>query len=352
MGDEMWLQRAIEVLYGITRAVNAEPDQQKALEEMLGRICRELGYKAAALRLLDEEHQQLQLKAAHGFSRSYLDKGIISVVRSGVDQAVLAGQRITLPDVRQDERFQYSEAAAREGLVSMLAVPVAVQDRIIGVLHVYTDKPHQFDPREEVFVAAVANLGAQAIRRTQCFEAIRRIASNINSSLEIHEVLTSLLLQSVKELNVKAGSIRLLGPDRLILHLAAAYGLSEAYLKKGAVQVDQSPIDQRVLKAGRPVTISDVSTDSGFQYPEEARREGIRSVLVLPLRLKGTMIGVMRLYSSQVRSFGPEESPFALALADLGAVAIENARLHEALKRRLEALKEDVNGWYRFLTFG
>ena len=64
------------------------------------------------------------------------------------------------------------------------------------------------------------------------------------------------------------------------------------------------------------------------------------------------MIGVMRLYSGQVRRFVPEEISLANAVADLGAVAIENARLHEIVKGRLEALKEDVDGWYRFLSLG
>jgi GAF domain-containing protein len=52
-----------------------------------------------------------------------------------------------------------------------------------------------------------------------------------------------------------------------------------------------------------------------------------------------------------VRKFTPEETNFAVAVSDLGAVAIENARLHEVLKQRLQALKEDVDGWYQFLTF-
>jgi GAF domain-containing protein len=78
--------------------------------------------------------------------------------------------------------------------------------------------------------------------------------------------------------------------------------------------------------------------------------EGIRSLLILPLCVQDTPIGVLRLYSSQVRRFSTEELAFASAVADLGAVAIENAKLHETLKERLQALKEDSNGWYRFLT--
>ena len=144
----------------------------------------------------------------------------------------------------------------------------------------------------------------------------------------------------------------LLGSEKQTLHLAAAYGLSETYLKKGAVKLAHSPIDRRVLQAGEPIAIDDVTRDSMFQYPDEAHLEGIRSVFVLPLRLKQTVIGVMRMYSSQARHFGNEEVAFAMAIADLGAVAIENAKLHQALKQRLEALKEDVDGWYRFLIFG
>jgi len=87
-----------------------------------------------------------------------------------------------------------------------------------------------------------------------------------------------------------------------------------------------------------------------LQYPEEAQREGIRSVLVLPLCVHGTTIGVLRLYSGQVRRFSTEQLAFATAVADLGAVAIENAKLHAALKERVEALKTDSNGWYRFLA--
>ena len=54
---------------------------------------------------------------------------------------------------------------------------------------------------------------------------------------------------------------------------------------------------------------------------------------------------------SQVRRVGSEELAFASAVADLGALAIENAKLHEALKERLQALKADSNGWFRFLAY-
>jgi GAF domain-containing protein len=349
MNEQLWLQEEVRVVYDIIRAVNSGLSAQEVLDKIVERIVAELRYRAATIRLLDPERQQLELKAAYGLSEAYLKKGPMDISKSGVDRVVLTGQPATLQDVRRDPGFQYPEAAAREGLASILSVPLTARERVIGVLHVYTAELHDFSAEEQAFIGAIANLGAQVLERTHLFEAFQRLAHQLNSSLELKEVLTTLLIESVRELNVKAGSIRLLGPRRERLHIAVAYGLSQTYLQKGEVKVAASPIDQRALETGRPVAVTDLEQEGGFQYPEEARREGIRSVLVLPLTVGKNAVGVMRLYSGQVRHFSPEEIDFAAAVADLGAVAIENAKLHEALKERLEAMKQDADGWYRFL---
>ncbi len=352
-GDaQLWLQPEVRVVYEITRALTSSVSAQEVLERIVELIVTRLHYRAATVRLLDEERQQLELGASYGLSEAYLKKGPFTIARSGVDRAVLAGQPATLHDVRRDPGFQFPEAAAHEGLASMLAVPLYARDRVIGVLHVYTAQPHDYSAEEQAFIGAIAGIGAQAIERTHLYEAFRRLAHEINSTLALEDVLTRLLIESARELNVKAGSIRLLGPNRKRLHLAVAYGLSQTYLRKGEVIVAQSPIDQQALDTRRPVAISDLSQQGGFQYPEEARREGIKSVLVIPLTLDANPVGVMRLYSGQVRRFSAEEIDFAGAVADLGAVAIENAKLHEALKERLEAMKQDLDGWYRFLALG
>lgn len=350
MNQDTGLQRKVHALYEITLAINSTLDEDKILSIMLERIVNELGYKAATLRLLDEEQDKLALKASYGLSETYLKKGPVAVAKSGIDRTVLSGQWVTIADPPHDPGFQYPNAAAQEGLASLLAVPLTYRDRAIGVLHVYTEEPHEFRESEKAFVAAIGNLGAQAIIRTRIFDSFYRFAQQINTSLDLKEVLATLLLESVKELNVKAGLIRLLGPKRETLHLAAAAGLSDSYLKKGPIIVSQSPIDIRVLEKSKPVRIADISKEPTLQYREEALKEGIRSIMVVPLDVRGTVIGVMRFYSTQLRRFSDEAVTFAMAVADLGAVSIENAKLHELLKQRLESMKEDVDGWYRYLA--
>jgi GAF domain-containing protein len=99
-------------------------------------------------------------------------------------------------------------------------------------------------------------------------------------------------------------------------------------LDKSPVRVADSPSDQHVLKEAKPVAVSELTAGAGFQYADAVQQKGIRSALVVPLNVSDSNVGVLRLYSGQVREFSPEETSVAVAMAELGAVAIENARRH------------------------
>ena len=131
MGDKQFLARQVQALCEITEAINVSLSQQEVFRAILERIVTVLGYKGATLRMLDQERKKLELKASFGLSDSYLTKGPVDVAKSLVDQTVLRGQTVTIADIRQDQSLQYPEAAAREGLASMIAVPLAVRERVM-----------------------------------------------------------------------------------------------------------------------------------------------------------------------------------------------------------------------------
>ncbi|MCD6289479.1 MAG: GAF domain-containing protein [Anaerolineae bacterium] len=350
MQEDNEAYRIIRIIYSIAEVMNASYKQQELLQHMLEIIVRELGYKAASIRLLDQERQTLEMQAAVGLSDRYLAKGPVEVTHSPIDRQVLQGNAVALHDILHDGGLQYPDEARAEGIRSVLAVPLRIRDRNLGVLRVYTDEPHRFAQDEQLLVGAIANLAARAIRNAYMYHAIHTIASEVNSSLKLDKVLKALLRNVVEAVNCKAASIRLLGRRKRRLHLMAAQGLSDQYLQKGDIWVKDSPIDREVLQ-GRPTMIYDIQSETGLQYPQEALQEGIRSVLAVPLRVHDQIIGVLRAYSAQPHRFSEEEVEFLETIANLGAVAIENARLHEALSERYEAAREDWAGWYRFLTF-
>lgn len=158
---------------------------------------------------------------------------------------------------------------------------------------------------------------------------------DIASSLDPEEVLRRLVRHVAEAMGVKAATLRLLAANGETLTQRTSYGLSERYLGKGPVERARSPLDRETLE-GRPVWVADVRRDPRFQYPQAAEQEGLVSALCVPLDLHGTPIGVMRVYTAEPRQFEPEEVDFLTALAELGAIAIDNARLHAELRRDYE----------------
>ena len=172
-------------------------------------------------------------------------------------------------------------------------------------------------------------------------QSLYDIAKAVTSTLNFTEVLNTIAQLATKAMNAKACSIRLLDEDRRQLWAAAAYGLSEEYLAKGPVDLDKSLVDRGALR-GKPVPVLDVTKDPGFQYPEEAKKEGIRSVLCVPLSVREKPIGVLRLYTGEIHRFTDEEINFLSTLASEGAVAIENARTYQRLEDLEQAKSEFV----------
>jgi len=169
------------------------------------------------------------------------------------------------------------------------------------------------------------------------YRCLYDVARAVSSSLDLGEVLQKITKSAAETLDAKASSLRLLSRDGKRLVFGAAHGLSQGYMRKGTVEVEKSGVDREVL-AGKAVVIPDATEDSRFQYPERAREEGIRSVLVVPLATHEKVIGVMRLYTAERRDFTDEEMEFLDLIADLSALAIDNARLYQLLKGDYESV--------------
>ncbi len=177
-------------------------------------------------------------------------------------------------------------------------------------------------------------------RNTDYFAALYEVARAINGSLDTKKVLEKIVQSVVAAVGVKAGSIRLLDARKKQLVLGAASGLSQGYIHKGPILLDESGLDRKAIK-GKIIWIEDVQADKDFQYGEKARAEGIKSVLVVPLLLEKKAIGVLRVYSDRVRQFNEDELKFLKAAANLSAIALDNARMHEVLQTRCDLLVEN-----------
>ena len=168
------------------------------------------------------------------------------------------------------------------------------------------------------------------------------VASILNSERNPRALLNSIVESVAKATGAKACSLMLLTPEKEVLLHTVAYGLSDWYLRKGPVTVGKVISD--VLE-GRPVAVLDATTDERVLYREQAKKEGIASILSVPIRLRGEVIGVLRVYTAKPYRFTKDDINFVETIANLAAVALENLRAYDIIQKDYETFRRDMLQW-------
>lgn len=168
------------------------------------------------------------------------------------------------------------------------------------------------------------------------YETMLKVTMAISHSKDPEEIAL-MTVESIKTaLEVKGCSLFLFNRKTNELELATSYGLSDEYINKGPVSALRSIAQS--LNEG-PVAIYDVMDDPRIQYPEEARKEGIASLLSVPIVVGGNLIGAMRVYTANPWEFTLENVNFVQALAQLAGASISMARYIRGLKSSIDVLK-------------
>jgi len=254
---------------------------------------------------------------------------------------------LVLTDLMMPDRsgMEAVEAVARDqpdcGVVmftGFATVDSAVESMKLGALD-YLPKP--FTPDELIEVTEKAIKQTAKARRDREIESTYADAEKaLTSSLDLKEILNLIGTSVVRLLKVKGASILLYKKTEGILDVASSYGLSDEYLQKGSLDGEKSI--PAVLERGETSLIHRADFDSTLQYPAQARKEGIASILSVPLKIDATVLGALRVYSAEERSLSDEEMDLLLKFAEQGARALENAMAYERVRSDIDGLKKGI----------
>ena len=167
------------------------------------------------------------------------------------------------------------------------------------------------------------------------YETLIKVSRSLSRSKDPEKVIRMTVESLQSALGVKGCALFLFDRRKKELELAAAKGLSEEYLKKGTVSALRSISDS--LEEG-PVAVYDVSDDPRIQYPEAAKKEGIASILSVPIMMGDEAIGAVRVYTAEKWEFTLDDVNFVQALAQIAGILIEMARLYQGQSEHIEAL--------------
>ena len=176
--------------------------------------------------------------------------------------------------------------------------------------------------------------------------ALYEMVKEMGACSESQGLIDSATRNAKRIMGVKGCSIKLLDDDRKTLRFCSTHGLSENYTAKGIIDIEKSPVNRKILQ-GSFFTIGKIQKDDYFQYPEDIRKEGIASMMCLPLKVEKMIFGVFCIYSDIPHYFGPDDVNFFSLMADLTAVAIEDLKreLNKTwfLKKAAHQLRSPLN---------
>jgi GAF domain-containing protein len=171
------------------------------------------------------------------------------------------------------------------------------------------------------------------------YESLYEIAVALNSNRASDSILRSIVQRVAQAMDTKGCSLMLLTKDKKQLLHTVAYGLSDWYVRKGPLSVDKS-ISEALND--KPIAVFDATEDERIQYRKQAQKEGIASILCVPVSLREEIIGVIRVYTKKPYHFTADDIFFVRAVANLGAIALENARLYESVQKDYATFRRDI----------
>lgn len=217
-------------------------------------------------------------------------------------------------------------------------VDTAVQSIKLGALD-YLPKPFTPDELLETCSKALAVIAKK--RSDRELEVLYDNAEKaIRSSLDLQEVLRLICSSVVNLFKLKGASVLIRRKKDQTLELASHYGLSDEYINKGVLSSEKSVAE--VFEEEQPIQVLEEDFDNRLQFPAEARKEGIASILSLPLKIQKTILGALRLYSSEPKLFSRDEMDLLTKFADKAAHALENAMAYENVRKDIEGLKKYI----------
>jgi two-component system, NtrC family, sensor kinase len=343
--------RYLQVFQQVTRMISMVRDSRQVMANIVHSLPELLAIDACTIRLLDQASGTFVLGAAAGLSQEYLDRP--DVDSRETIAMVASGHPVAMSAVADSSHRTFREAALREGIESVLTLPIAFQERVIGIMRLLTRSPRVFAEDEILFSVALAEQVGIAISNGRMFRQLEQqvdflhelqsISQLVNSTLDLDMVLQTIVELLPRSLRAQGCTIRLLTPPSKELVLAAAAGLSREYLDRGEVVDEKNTI--QALR-GEAVAIQDVARDERVLYHEHMQKEGIRSLLAVPIKVMDEVIGIIRILAREPRTFSEAEIDFSLAVAEAGGSAITNARTY----RKITLLFNQIEEHERFLA--
>ncbi len=329
-------------LMKLTDALNTTLDLQTLLNRVSELVRAVINYRIFAIFLLNDRTHELRMRFQIGHTPE-VERTRIPMGKGVVGQVALNRQPVLLNDVASSEYYIAANPAVR----SELAVPLIAKNRLIGVMDLESEEAGYFRPEHLHLLTVTASRIAQAIenarlyarvsRQAQALQVLNEIAVELASILELNPLLERIGQLLRRLIDYQMFTIMLLDDkgEVLITRYAWRFGYAHAPMRRIPIT---SGLVGAAVREWRVINVPDVRKDPRYlEMNSETRSE-----LIVPLFYKGRVIGVLDLEHTRAGFFNEEHERMLTTLGSQIAIAIENARLYQAVRRQERQLERDI----------
>jgi signal transduction protein with GAF and PtsI domain len=353
-GIKKTLNRAsqeLKILQQISQSISCTLDLDRVLKETVGLVVDVTGCDSCLLYLQDEHGSEpyLFLRASKNPHPRLIGRIAVKVGEGITGWVAENAATVAIPrNASKDERFKVFNNLPEDKYEAFLSIPIIVPpERVVGVINVQHRKTHKHSDRELTMMSIIGHQVGGAIQNAQLYDETKLRSQQLSTVSQIGQIVASgryldemlqLIVNMISQtMSARVCSIMLVDQKKNELVLKAAECSSQEYWKRPNLKIGKSLIS-RVVKEGKPLMVKDVTREKGYRYPELAKREGVRSLVSMPMIAKDKVIGVINVYSDEERVFSKDDLRVLRTVCDQAALAIENTNLATEVQEREEAL--------------
>jgi len=325
------------------RDLRALLNPQQALQRILRAALATTKGDSGSFILLNPNTGLLDIEASHGLrpeaKRIKLRQG------QGVTGWVATtGKPLRVNDVTRETRY----ISVNPEVQSEIALPIEIRGQVVGVLNIDSKEPNAFTLEDEHRLVTFAADAAEWLSYAWEIDQLRVKGQQLGTLVDMGQLIVSennldeALQQITKSANrlmaTRLCSLMMLSEDGQELILRANHGAGDMYRNRPNLSLDNSLVGV-VVKRNKPLTVLNVREHQRYRHMEVARREGLVSLLAVPLEFSGKVLGVLAVYTQVLHRFSNEEIQILTTLGKLSAVAIEKARLLQRIMEMEEQLR-------------
>jgi sigma-B regulation protein RsbU (phosphoserine phosphatase) len=332
----------LDFLLEVSSIASETLDLNELMASVAAIVRQVIPHELFAILLSSERRQGLRIRYALGHRREVVQNLVVKPGEGITGTAAATRKPVLVGNVLEDSRYLNAMDAVR----SELAVPMVLQQKLVGVIDLQSTAPEAFTQQDRALLQLIASRVAAAVENARLYRRIERqsrtqrtlaaMAQEFSSILDLDRLLEKIALNIRRLINYDAFMVMVVDEAAGVLRNLHSQRFDQTEARKSL------PLGQGITGAaaasGRPVLAQDTAADP--RYVEW--HPGIRSEVAVPLIAKDRVIGVLDLESRRLGYFNEDHVRLLSLIAPSVAIAIENARLYDELANREREIQQDL----------